>query len=98
MDDIQPRMTVKVDCHGDKYWRKDGNIHRTDGPAVEWANGTKEWAIDGGNHRTDGPSVEWANGSLTWHLDGYELSFDEWLDANGEIPDEEKVMLKLQYG
>ena len=34
---------------GYKEWRKDGDFHRTDGPAREWANGEKEWWLDGEN-------------------------------------------------
>ena len=98
MDNNQPVMTVKVDEVGDKYWRIDGKIHRTDGPAVEWADGTKEWAIYGLNHRTDGPAVEWAGGDITWHLDGITLTFDKWLNQTTGLTDEEKVMLKLKYG
>jgi hypothetical protein len=96
--DMQPVMTVKVDEEGDKYWRIDGKIHRTDGPAVEWADGTKEWAIYGLNHRTDGPAVEWASGKITWHLDGITLTFEEWLKQTTGLTEDEKVMLKLQYG
>ena len=35
--------TVKVYLNGTKYWYQDGKLHRTDGPAVEGANGIKEW-------------------------------------------------------
>ena len=49
-------------------------------------------------HRTDGPAVEYENGTKQWRLHGKYLLFDQWLEANTEISDEEKVMLKLQYG
>ena len=35
---------------GDKFWYKNFysvDLHKIDGPAVEWADGTKEWYIDG---------------------------------------------------
>ena len=42
--DRQP--TCKTYSTGHKAWYLDGNLHRTDGPAVEWADGDKEWWLD----------------------------------------------------
>lgn len=55
---------------GYKEWRKEGIIHREDGPAVEKSNGTKYWYKNGTWHRTTGPAIEYYNGSKLWHLDG----------------------------
>ena len=41
-----------------------GQYHRTDGPAIEYANGYKWWYIKGQLHRTDGPAIEWADGVM----------------------------------
>ena len=39
---------MKRDSNGNKIWRNSaGQLHRTDGPAIERANGTKEWYIKG---------------------------------------------------
>ena len=38
--------TVVVYDNGTKEWFLNGNLHREDGPAAEWANGTKFWYID----------------------------------------------------
>ena len=62
--------TVKVDDDGDKFWCQNGNLHRTDGPAVEYADGTKEWYQNDKLHRADGPAVEWSNGSKHWYQNG----------------------------
>ena len=32
---------------GTKYWHKEGNLHREDGPAIEYADGIKRWFIEG---------------------------------------------------
>ena len=48
----------------------DGQLHRIDGPAVEYKDGTKEWWINGKLHRIDGPAVERANGTKAWYIDG----------------------------
>ena len=63
-----------------KFYYKDGTtssiddnskaLHRTDGPAIEYANGDKYWFIDGRQHRTDGPAAEYADGSKYWWVDG----------------------------
>ena len=60
--------TVKVFADGDKYWYLNGEIHREDGPAVEWADGSKFWWLNGKLHREDGPAKEWANGDKYWYL------------------------------
>ena len=30
----------------DKFWYLNGNLHREDGPAIEWADGRKEWWLN----------------------------------------------------
>lgn len=35
-------------ANGTKMWWVDGQLHRLDGPAVEYADGSKEWYI---NHK-----------------------------------------------
>ena len=37
-----------VDDFGIKRWKNsEGQLHREDGPAREWANGHKEWYLNG---------------------------------------------------
>jgi hypothetical protein len=94
---MQPTMTV--DSAGDKIWRLPcGRFHREDGPAVEYDDGTKFWYLNDKLHRTDGPAIEYADGASEWWLYGERLSFDSWIEITIGITDEEKVMLKLQYG
>ena len=57
-------------ANGDKEWYLNGELHRTDGPAVENVNGDKEWWINGRRHRTDGPAREWSDESKEWYLNG----------------------------
>ena len=40
-----------------RYYNTAGQLHRTDGPAIEWADGTKWWYQNGLLHRTDGPAI-----------------------------------------
>jgi hypothetical protein len=101
----------EIDKYGIKRWfDADGNIHRADGPAIEDVDGTKIWQKHGLLHRDDGPACEFASGDDGWDHENYErdgnyewwlnsiyMSFDEWLDEV-DISDEDKVMMKLQYG
>ena len=67
-----------IDRNGHKYWLLNGELHRTDGPAVEYANEDKIWYSNGKVHRADGPAIERANGSKSWYLNGDMLSEEEW--------------------
>jgi hypothetical protein len=45
---------------------ENGQRHREDGPALEYANGSKYWYWHGELHREDGPAVEHPNGAKEW--------------------------------
>jgi hypothetical protein len=85
-------------ANGHKSWYLYGDCHRIDGPAIEYADGDAWWYSEGKLHRADGPAVEYADGRKGWWLHSTHLSFNEWLDQNKTLTDEEKVMFKLQYG
>jgi len=64
-------MASSLDEYGNKRWYdKNGQFHRENGPAIEYRNGTKEWWWHGYLHRVDGPAVEDANGSKFWYRHG----------------------------
>ena len=73
-----------VDAKGNIHWLCGLRKHRTDGPAVEWANGTKEWAQNGQRHRTDGPAIEWASGRKNWYINDVEITEAEFNQLVGE--------------
>ena len=82
----QPKM--KVHPNGTKEWRLNGELHRTDGPAIEWADGRKEWRLNGKLHRTDGPAIEYLDGTKQWFLNYLVHREDgpavEWADGTKE--------------
>ncbi|MFZ6673696.1 hypothetical protein [Undibacterium sp. Xuan67W] len=39
-----------------KSWYLNDELHREDGPAIEYSDGGKEWWINGERHRDDGPA------------------------------------------
>ena len=51
-------------------WFYKHNLHREDGPAIEYINGDREWWLNGKLHREDGPAIEFANGDKKWFLEG----------------------------
>jgi hypothetical protein len=51
-------------------WQLDDQLHRTDGPAVIWADGSRAWWLHGQRHRADGSAVIYASGGQMWCLNG----------------------------
>ena len=52
------------------YLNKEGELHRLNGPAIEYADGTKGWYVDGKKHRLDGPAFEYTDGTKDWYVNG----------------------------
>ena len=77
-----------IDESGTKRWYINGKLHRTDGPAAEYANGTKYWYVNGKQHRTDGPAVELAEGYKYWYVD------DKQIDCSTQEEFERLMRLK----
>lgn len=70
-DEDSMTSTMTIDQDGNKKWRnQQGQVHRTDGPAVEYADGYKAWFLNGELHRKDGPAVEAVSGTKIWFLNG----------------------------
>ena len=61
---------VKVYGTRTEWYNLEGNPHRLDGPAIEWADGSKSWWINGKRHRENGPAIEYADGSKLWYING----------------------------
>lgn len=68
------------------YYNSKNELHRLDGPAIEWADGTKWWYQHDRWHRLDGPANEWVNGFKRWFIDGEEIgdSTDGFTDEDFE--------------
>ncbi len=58
------------DAAGVRRWYQNEQLHREDGPAVEYPDGTAYWYRHGRKHREDGPAVSYAGGQKEWHLNG----------------------------
>ena len=76
---IFDKQVFFVDDDCDKYWYMNGERHRENGPAVEWANGSKFWYSNDKLHRENGPAIEWVDGDKSWYLNGeYYNESDYW--------------------
>ena len=71
-DTAKGEYDIKEDRYGTIQYYKPGTeeLHRTDGPAVEYADGTKVWYVDGKRHRDGAPAIEYADGSEDWYQNG----------------------------
>jgi len=76
--DLGNGVECEIDDYGSKSWYLNGKLHRTDGPAVEHANGHKWWCLNDKLHRTDGPAIEWADGSKFWYINGIQYSEEDF--------------------
>ena len=73
------KSKLEINQYGTKRWRlPNGDLHREDGPAIEWCNGDKIWFINGIKHREDGPAVEIYDGFKLWYLNGIYHSEEEY--------------------
>ena len=63
-------MYYIIDIVGNKRWYKEGEFHRTDGPAIECVNGDKFWYKEGNLHREGGPAIEYTDGRKDWCKEG----------------------------
>ena len=62
-------LNGKINRNNDIFYYKDNQLHREDGPAVEYSTGEKEWWINGLQHRIGGPAKEMLN-HQEWYMDG----------------------------
>ena len=69
------KYRVEVDENDTRwYYNNAGQLHRTDGPAIEYPNGAKFWVQNGMLHRTNGPAVVYTNNELQWWIHGEHMS------------------------
>ena len=73
------KYRIEVDIYGTRcYFNNANQLHRTDGPAIEHADGSKSWFQYGIRHRTDGAAIEYSDGDKAWYINGEELTEDEF--------------------
>ena len=101
------KYRVEIDEDGSRRnYNTNGELHRTDGPAVEWAVGEKRWYQNGLLHRTNGPAVIRAGGGKEWWQNGLLHRENgpaaEWADGrkswhiNGKVLSEAEFLAATQ--
>ena len=71
--------TVKVDKDKTE-WYLNGQLHREDGPAIEYKDGYKAWYLNDNRHREDGPAIEFSDGCKEWYINDKELTEQAFLN------------------
>lgn len=64
------RERCVVGFTGNKSWYLNNELHRKDGPAIEFANGEKHWYKHGQLHRENMPACEYVSGDKFWYFNG----------------------------
>ena len=73
------KYRIEVDEVGTRrYYNTAGQLHRTDGPAIEDAGGTRYWYQNGLLHRTDGPAIISKTGVSSFWLNGEYMTKREY--------------------
>jgi len=83
--------------YGVKIWRKNGEFHRENGPAIEYPDGDKVWYQYGQLHREDGPAIIHLDGTKMWYLNGQHYSEPDYYKRLFELGliSEQELVLKL---
>ena len=76
---------------------KNGQLHRTDGPAVIKPNGHQAWYLDGKRHREDGPAYIGPDGYQEWYLNHTKCSPTDWCNKL-QLSDLDKLYYTVTYG
>ena len=59
---------LEIDKDGNRFWKNEKDeLHRVEGPAIEWSDGEKCWYRNEWLHRIDGPAIEYRSGTKEWY-------------------------------
>jgi len=71
MSNTSEQSKVTIMPSGMKLWMlPNGQLHRKDGPAVEYPDGSFIWYFNGVIHRLNDPAIVWSNGTKEWWNNG----------------------------
>ena len=82
------KYRIEVDQHGTRrYYNSADQLHRVEGPAVEYTDGTKVWLINGRRQREDGPALIMSDGTQMWFRNGsaHRIDGPAVICANGNV-------------
>ena len=64
------KYKIQVTKNSKEWYNLEGQLHREDGPAVEYKNGDKSYYMNGKRHREDGPAMEYVDGYKSYYING----------------------------
>jgi hypothetical protein len=76
----------------------DGELHRADGPAVEYRKGQhKAWFRHGKRHREDGPAIIYGDGRCSLYIHNQLITTKEWMKwiKSGQSTLDQKTINRL---
>jgi len=100
---MENKSTCEIDNDGAKRWYLNGELHREDGPAIEFADDGKQWCINGEYHRLNGPAYIGAYGYTEWWINGHDVTKEitQWATENDidldNLTEVDKLMIKLTW-
>lgn len=63
------KYIVEVDEAGTQSWYNEENqLHRENGPAIEFVSGANSWWHNGKRHRVGGPALTGRDGTKLWYI------------------------------
>lgn len=87
-----------INQFGNKRWKQGKygeyatiDLHRLNGPAIEFVDGSKEWYQNGKKHRLDGPAEEYSDGENLWYYQDY------WIECSSQKEFERLIKLRLLW-
>ena len=78
---------VKVYSDRTEWYNLEDQLHREDGPAMEYENGYKAYYLSGKLHREDGPAIDWGNEYKSYFINGKKLTEEEFNNRNNPTLD-----------
>jgi hypothetical protein len=87
-----------IDTHGNQYWTVNGELHRTDGPAVIDISGSHYHYKNGPLHRQDGPAIIDYNGCEEWYINNERHCDNKSFKEVANLSDEDMTAVVLKYG
>lgn len=80
------KYRVEVNKYGTRrYYNSAGQLHREEGPAIEYVSGSRYWYQNSLRHRTDGPAVDWGDGYHEWWLQGVQYTESDYRVALAKL-------------
>lgn len=74
---------VRVQKNRTEWYNEKEQLHRIDGPAVEYNDGEKRWFVNGKRHRFDGPAVEFGDGTVEYYIEDVWYTKEDFNEKTG---------------